>query len=246
MNTARAIALIGICLGAGIWTSPAANEATAKERAQASEEMVSLPSGATLFAELDSTVDSKKMKSGDAVAAHTTREMKANGKVILPRNTKLVGHVTQATAKSKGDPDSTLAIQFDKAVLKKGPEVPLKVAIQAIAAPERYAPGGGPEENTSNVGSAGSQTSPMGSSRPTMGGSAPATTMPGGAAGSGRDSDEEKSGTGSLTATSRGVTGINGLQLAAEGATSAGGSLIVGTGKSVHLDGGTRILLIVP
>ena len=103
--------------------------------AQTEPGMVTLPSGATVNAELNSSVDSKKAKVGDKVEAHTTEEIKYAGKIIVPRGAKLEGHVTEATARSKGDSGSTLAIQFDKAIVKKGEEIPLNVAILAIAAP---------------------------------------------------------------------------------------------------------------
>ena len=244
MKLDRATVVFSAVLGVALCTSAGVGgEPVASDRTQAGEEAVAPPSGAALFAELDSTIDSKKAKSGDAVAAHTTREIKYKGKVILPRNTKLAGHVIQASARSKGDSDSTLAIQFDKALAKKGPEMPLKVVLQAIAAPERYRPTGGPEEGTSNIGAA-TQTSPMGSpTRSPMPGSTPTQTAPGGPARSGSD---DGGGTGSLSESSHGVIGIDGLQLTStDSANAAKGAFLVGSGKSVHLDGGTRLLFSV-
>jgi hypothetical protein len=245
MQSVKASVMFAAVLGATVCTSArTASAHLTKARTQACEEASALPSGAALFAELDSTMDSKKVKSGDAVTAHTTREIKYNGKVILPRNTKLVGHVTQASAKSKGDPESTLAIQFDKALPKKEPEIPLKVVLRAIAAQERYAPTAGPAESTSNAGSIGTQTSPMGSPpRSPMPGSAP--TPAAGAARSGNDAGAE-GGAGAFNDSSRGVVGIDGLQLTpADSSSAEKGALLVGSGKSVHLDAGTRLLFSV-
>src|SRR5882724_3545837 len=73
----------------------------------------SLAPGSAILAELNSSVDSKKVKAGDPIVAH----------------------ITQATARGKGGEESALGIQFDKAVLKEGGEISLNVVIQALAAP---------------------------------------------------------------------------------------------------------------
>ena len=80
-----------------------------------------LSSGTTVNAVLQTPVDSKKAKSGDRVDARTTEAVTSDGKTVLPKRTKLVGHVTRASARAKGDAESTLAIAFDRAVLKKWP-----------------------------------------------------------------------------------------------------------------------------
>src|SRR5467141_2647152 len=91
-------------------------------------------SGTAFNAALSSPVDSKKCKPGDAVNAHTTEAVKSEGKTVIPKGSKLVGHVTQASSRAKGESESSLGIVFDKAILKNGEEVPLNVTIQAIAA----------------------------------------------------------------------------------------------------------------
>ena len=212
--------------------------------AQTEPGAVKLPSGTAVNAQLNSSVDSKKAKVGDRVEAHTTEEIKYAGKIIVPKGVKLEGHVTEATARSKGDSGSTLAIQFDKAIVKKGEEIPLNVAILAIAAPLPDFPGGAPgadNDSRNRGGSPATGASPMGTSHaPTAtpgipgdpGGAADATTGPNGAA--------------QLSAKSRGVYGLNDLKLMA--ATSGAGqtTVITSSGKNVHLDGGTRLLLVVP
>src|SRR5262245_32635266 len=70
----------------------------------------SQPSATAINAELYKSLDSKKARVGDAVIARTTEAIKEDGKVVLPKGTKLTGHVTRASARSKGDSDSTLAV----------------------------------------------------------------------------------------------------------------------------------------
>src|SRR2546429_5284787 len=77
--------------------------------------------------------DLKKCKPGDAVNARTTEAIKSEGKMVIPKGSKLVGHVTEASARGNGETESALGIVFDKAILKNGQEIPLNVAIQALA-----------------------------------------------------------------------------------------------------------------
>ena len=49
---------------------------------------------------------------------------------------------------------------------------------------------------------------------------------------------------GQFTSDSRGVFGINELNLNAAGTNGTQGSLITSAGKNVHLDSGTRMLLV--
>ena len=60
-----------------------------------------LSNGTTLQAELTKSIDAKKAKQGDEVTAKLTQDVKSSGQVVLHKGTKLVGHVTEAQAKSK-------------------------------------------------------------------------------------------------------------------------------------------------
>src|SRR5260370_22748785 len=93
--------------------------------AQNGQANASLASGTAFNAALSSPVDSKKCKPGDAVNAHTTEAVKSEGKTVIPKGAKLVGHVTQASTRAKGESESALGIVFDKAILKNGQEIPL-------------------------------------------------------------------------------------------------------------------------
>jgi hypothetical protein len=211
--------------------------------AQTEPGAVTLPSGTAVNAELNSSVDSKKVKVGDKVEAHTTEEIKYAGKIIVPKGAKLEGHVTEATARSKGDNGSTLAIQFDKAIAKKGEEITLNVAILAIAAALPDFSGGGPGSGSDSRGGGSAPTgngSPMGSSHtPTASPGTPAyPAVADGAMGS--------NGAAQLSAKSRGVYGLSDLKLMAASSSGSQTTVITSSGKNVHLDGGTRLLLVVP
>src|SRR5579859_2067541 len=110
--------------------------------ASAGNSRAALAGGSTINAELNAPLDSKKCKPGDPVKARTTQPAKSGGRTVLPKGTRLVGHVTRASSRARGDSESAMGIVFDKAILKNGEEVPLNVAIQAIASSQASAAGG--------------------------------------------------------------------------------------------------------
>jgi hypothetical protein len=217
---------------------PLAAHAQQDAAGRSGESQGSLAPGMPIYAGLKSGLDSKKAKSGDAVNAQTSEAVKSSdGRTILPKGTKLIGHVAQVTAKSKGDGQSSLGITFDKAILKDGGEVPLSVGIQALASPVSFSAStdAGPPQSTANMGT--TQTSPMGrSSGPPA--NAPQTGVPDGrVAASGSEGS-------ALSPNSRGVIGMRGLTLAAARVDNAIVSTVSSDGKNVHLDSGTRMLLV--
>src|SRR6202023_3060859 len=73
---------------------------------------------------LTRTIDAKKAKTGDEVVAKVTQDLKTNsGEVIVGKDTKVLGHVTEAQAHSKEQKESQVGIAFDRAVEKNGNEM---------------------------------------------------------------------------------------------------------------------------
>jgi hypothetical protein len=114
-------------------TSTTHDRASGSASAQANAGHDTLSDGTTFHSTLTSSLDAKKNKPGDKVEARTTEAVKQNGRVVLPKGTRLEGHVTQVQARSKDDAQSTLGIAFDRAILNNGEEMPLHVGIQALA-----------------------------------------------------------------------------------------------------------------
>jgi len=251
----------------GSRTEASANaSASTSATAQAGQNSASISSGTTFEAALDKPLDAKKNKEGDKVFAHTTQAVKQDGQVIIPKGSKLIGHVTQAKARAKGESESALGIVFDQAVLKNGQEIPVNLAIQAVASAQAAA------SSSLSEGDAFGTASGMGSGRAsgsggvlssagsTVGGTAGAVTNTAGTVGStvggtaGATANTAASATGaaagsnlagSLTSSSTGVIGLQGLSLNSELSNATQGSLIVSSTKNVHLDSGTRMLLRV-
>jgi len=241
--------------------------ASSSASAESKQTNAGLASGTVFNAALNAPIDSKKCKPGDAVTAHTTENVKADGNTVLPKGSKLVGHVTQATARAKGDSESALAVTFDRAILKSGEEVPLNIAIQAMAAAQTAS--SAPDADLDTMGSAGTSAagSGMAGGRGTAGGltsnagkavGSVTNTAAGsgdaalhstvssttGVAGASGGTVGGLSAAGQLTSNSRGVFNMNGLTLNTATANETQGSVITSAGKNVHLDSGTRMLMV--
>lgn len=212
-----------------------------------------LPDGATITATLTKTVDSDKLKNGDPVTARPIAVTTENGKTVIPADSIVRGHVTQASARQKGDSFSTVGILFDKAILKNGQEMPINVSVQAIALPATAVNGrGSSDTDTVPSGPPGGadreaqdkKTAAMPPSQPTV----PDTVGNTGTnqAASGQSVGSANGGlndNGVLKPDSRGVYGLRGIGLA----TSADGqqaAVITSMDKSVHLESGTQLLLV--
>src|SRR5258706_7227035 len=119
----------------------AASSGNAQANANAGNTSASadIATGTTIDAVLTKPVDAKKAKQGDEVVAKAASDVKSDGKVVIAKGSKLLGHVTEAKARGKGEEQSALGIAFDKAVLKGGQELALNTVIQAVAAPQQAA-----------------------------------------------------------------------------------------------------------
>jgi hypothetical protein len=91
-----------------------------------------LEDGSILYAELSKTVDAKKAKAGDPVNAVLLADVLSHGKIVARRDSKLVGHVTEAQPHSKDNPESRLGIVFDRVALKGGQEIPFTSVLMAL------------------------------------------------------------------------------------------------------------------
>jgi len=246
--------------------SGSANADSSQSASMGAGEM-SLATGSTLNAVLTKSVDSKKAKEGDEVTAKTTSTTKAVGQRTIPKGTKLIGHITKANARAKGDSESALGILFDRAEVAKGREVPIHAVVQALAV------------NTANASMAASDE-PMGSMQPsggatgggTNGGNSGGGLVGGTVAGAARTVDNtanaganvagsavgsasgtvNRAGSGvgttagsTLSASSQGVVGLPGYTLDAAATNATQGSVITSTGKNVKLDSGTQMVLRV-
>jgi hypothetical protein len=201
--------------------------------------------GSVLPVQLTKSVDAKKAKKGDEVVAKVTQDLRNNaGTVIVPKDTKVVGHITEAQARSKEQKESQLAIAFDHAVMKNGEAMQMPMSIQAIIAP--------PNRNADNAGNNAEptpgQTAPSSSPaarQGSMGGApSPTASAPQSAGSAPADARAQTSAQPQITGETQGVVGIANLKLSTE-QDATQGSVVSSEKNNVKLDDGTFMLLRV-
>jgi hypothetical protein len=252
------VVLAGICQAQSVQSQAsgsAAQETSASaDRSGAQAASASqLQAGSTVQAELVKPLDAHKNKVGDEVVAKTTRDVKSEGHVIVPKGSKLIGHVTEVKAHSKDQATSELGIAFDHAVLKNGTEIPVALGIQAIGRSQASATamqdepvmtGGGGSAMGSSSGRPAGGGGMVGGVRSTAGG---VVNTAGGTAGTAVNTAGAAGGavSGSLSSTSQGVVGLQGLSLSSDTSTATNASVVSSSSGNVHLDSGTEMVLRV-
>jgi hypothetical protein len=182
-----------------------------------------LKPGTELHATLVLAIDSGRVKPGDKVTATVMKDVRINGVVTIPHDSKLIGRVTSASryrpATTAGpSADAQLGLVFESAQVSAGREVALQAIVVALA--PTASPGGAFERYGGIIGVPGMST--------TSGMRVPRKSK--GAVG-GLDSS------GVLTSGSLGVFDLEDLEVSAQG-------LIVSTRTEVRLDTGTQMLLL--
>jgi hypothetical protein len=204
--------------------------------------------GSVIPVQLTKTVDAKKAKTGDEVVAKVTMDMKTQtGQVLVPKDTKVIGHVTEAQARHKDEKESQLGIAFNQAVLNNQ-QVPLPMSIQAVIGPENpnenNAGSNAPAAGAPNPSSTGtSASSPMGGRSPNAGTGQPEAPNAGAPTGN-DESQQAGSKRPPISAHTQGVIGISNVTLA-PGSNSQQGSVLTSEKNNVKLESGTMLLLKV-
>jgi hypothetical protein len=212
-----------------------------------------LAPGSVIPVQLTKTLDAKKAKPGDPVLATVTMDMKTNsGEVIVPKDTKVTGHVTAAQARNKDQKESQLAIAFDHAALQSG-DVSLPMSIQAVIAPPSNNANG--DSSGGNPGGGGGRdmpasrgstaTSPMGAERSGSNSQTqPATPSPNAVPTTSSDAAQGSGARPPITGSTQGVIGISNLKLESA-QTATQGSVLSSEKNNVKVESGTMLLLKV-
>jgi hypothetical protein len=223
--------------GAATASSPATSNVNQNAQVAAGEPAPGLSGRTALLVELTKSVDAKKAKPGDPVEAKLTQDVKSDGKVVLHRGAKLIGHVSEAQARSKEIPESRLGIVFDKATGKHGEDFAFRAVLMAIAPaledsttiagdPTRLS--SGPAMGGAPFGAGNAVGGPSASAAPAV----EATTHGGGTS-------------GTLTAASRGAIGLPGVALRPSVVDGVQGTVIISGDHNVKLGTGIQMMLLV-
>lgn len=233
--------------GSAVTPNPPEPSSTSQSMPAASQsaqgENVRIPAGIVIPAELRKSLDAKKVKAGDEVVGRTVQDLLSNGKIVIPRDSKLVGHVTEAQTHSKNQP-SSLGIAFDRIEKKDGTHIPMQASIQAIGKPVQTASAFGGNEPMGEAagmpaGTPGGTGGMGGMGRPGMG-SAPGAPVPPGE-GSANGGATAPASVETLSIGSQGVVGLKDMTLS--NGSAGQGSVISSDKHNVHLDSGTQMIL---
>jgi hypothetical protein len=253
------VVLCGFSLAQGTTESPANTPARPSQQLPAAQsdqsnlgqatETPRIAPGSVIPVQLTKTVDAKKVKTGDEVEAKVTQDLKSvNGDVVVPKDTKVMGHVTEAQARNKEQKESQVGIAFDRAIMKNGADVTLPMSIQAIIVPPSPNAGNNesPSQPSSAQGGGGMSTANNGGRSAGMGAGTPAQAPSPSAAGAELPT-KPQTGTNAnqpITANTQGVVGISNLHLSTA-ANTTDGSIVTSEKSNVKLDSGTLMLLRV-
>lgn len=121
--------------GSGAAVSRVQEDAKSKAASGASEpdqQVAAIPAGTMIYAELSKAVDVKKAKAGDEILARSTLPVLSQGKIVIPNDAKIVGHITEAVPRSSADGLSKLGIRFDQIMMRDGTKASIALTVQAI------------------------------------------------------------------------------------------------------------------
>jgi hypothetical protein len=218
--------------------------------------------GTAFNASLVDPLDARRARPGDMVAAEVAEPVTYERSVVFPKGTKVIGHIVRATSGGRGRAGSALFIQFDKAILKDGEEVILNAGIQALAvgavAPvlsdaERSREGessadlNAPAERnletmptaTDNAPASGSDTFVVSTIYDAPRSSVRAPLYAATAA------EGELNSDGMFTPESKGAFGRPDMKVYTPTSQGSHGTVLLSTKKNMHLESGTRLLLVV-
>jgi hypothetical protein len=266
LTISLAIAMTGVALAQTAQTRGAANASNTTSATKQGRQ-VNLQSGTQLNAQLENTLDARHAKTGDRVVMKTTQAIKQDGQVVVPKGSRLIGHVTDVQQQTKADNESAIGIAFDR--LQNGSmNLPIAATIMSITQSRARAQSSAGDDmlGSQTMASLSTGSSPRSSTTAgsgqrggggllggvgnTVGGVVNTTTSTvGNVAGSATTAVGSTVGaTTNATANTTGNLGgtLRGLQITQSGnASAAGGSTLSLPGGNLRLESGTTFNLSV-
>ena len=230
--------------------------------------------GSYMLVELTKSLKAKKLKPGDKVKAEVTQDVLSHGKIIIPVETELAGHVTEVSVRDPEHSESRLGIVFDRIMLKHFHDIHFQGVVQALAPPVvrrsrvdepsqmlppsmmgvgAHNPGTATTSRRTGSGISRASANQNMSTAVSAGNAANTFDMPvtvkdsptTHADGAAAQLSVAKGGAPLSIGTPQGVTGLKGLSLDLTPDKDTPGPVIVSNKEDVKLDSGTQILLRV-
>ncbi len=183
---------------------------------------------------LTTPLDAKSVKIGDTVTVVVMQPLQQDGRVVLPKGSRLQARVTYAAAQENKKSDSSLGLLFERAETPAG-TVTIDGILQAIAAPV--------EKNS------GDSDDPFSTMSHSM---QPNMRAGSGGGGTGAAIIDRKQPTpdqgatqsdGDLTTASQGVVGFEDVYLNLELSNKTQSSVMTATKRNLKLPAGTRMVV---
>lgn len=202
--------------------------------------------GTNLEAELQSMIDVRKSNVGDQVILKTTKAIKQNGEVVVPKGSNLIGRITGVKRKTKDDATSKVGMVFER-IQGKNLDMPVNASIMSVvtgstnaAAGDLFAGeamGGGSAGGSASAGRGAGGGGLLGGVGSTVGGVVnTATSTVGGVAGTATNTVGGATNTLGRT--------VNGLQISQSASGSANSSSSISAqGKDVRIEKGASFNL---
>ena len=97
------------------------------------QRLVTVPVGTVIALRMDAYLSSDSSRVGDRFTATVFRSAMVDGRVVVPENTKLEGHVTGVTPTERGSRAGTLAVAFDRMVFSAGSSVQIDGTLTTLS-----------------------------------------------------------------------------------------------------------------
>ena len=209
---------------------------------------IPLSTGTAINAALLGTLDSAHCKPGDPVAVIVTESVVYQRSVLLPKGSRITGHVVRTGA--DGEQTAALYVAFDHAILKTGQEAQLNAGIQALApvgaqptipSREKYEQDrmDGPVQSDSDTVASNNTVGVVPSTYTVPRRSVVPHDVPDQSIQGGLDRK------GLFTPDSKGAFGEPNLRVFTPVSEGSHGTVLVGSKQNVRLENGTHLLIVV-
>ena len=258
----RTILAIGLslacCLAVNAQTAntQASGEASSQTSAaiNARDKSINLDSGTRLAGELQSTIDARKAKVGDQVVLKTTQAIKSQGRTVVSKGSRLIGHITEVSQKTKSNGESRIGFLFDR--LEGGSlNMPIAATITSIVNTKASVRANDDDLFASNASSSSSSRASAGGSSSSasgglVGGVVSSTTSTVGNVVSGTTAEAGSTVDSTTSVAGNTTTGVTrsfgGIQISQSSSASVEGSSVLSLqGGNLRLDKGTTFNLML-
>jgi len=261
-----AISLAVICATASFaQTARSSSSASASSNSSVSKQgrQVNIQSDTQVAAQLENTLDVRHAKPGDRVVMKTLQPIKQNGETIVPKGSRLVGHVTDVAQRTRSNGESRIGIALDS--LQRGStNIPITGSIVSVTQASNRTTASNDDlfasDTMASSSSSARTTSSTSSSRGgggllsgvgnTVGGVTNTATSTVGSV-VGNTTSAVGNTVGNTTGTVRNTTGntvgaVNGIQVSSSSNASAGGGSTLSLGNgNLKLESGTTFNLLI-